>query len=396
MTPPPEPSPAAAPGPRPTNGAGREPAGGRVIRIALDAMGGDYAPGPNIDGAILAVGSMADIHVILVGDQASVAAELDQRGYHGAAISVRHAEQVIRMDDAPSDALRRKRKSSIHAGLGMVAGGEADAFVSAGNTGAIMAVATVTLRTIEGIDRAAIAVPLPTQTGHTVLLDAGANVVCKASHLYQFGVMGSMYAQDMLGDQRPRVGLLSIGEEENKGNDVIREAHELLSRSALNFVGNTEAKLLYRGHADVVVCDGFTGNIALKISESLAEMIVAFLKEMFQSSWAGKLAYLLLKKPLAAFKKRVDHSEVGGAPLLGIDGAVFISHGSSCPRGIKSALTAARRFIAEDVNGHIKESLAQNRHILDPKKLVKEEKPGFLERIKRGIGISGAAGNEET
>ena len=372
MTPPPEPSPAAAPGPRPTNGAGREPAGGRVIRIALDAMGGDYAPGPNIDGAILAVGSMADIHVILVGDQASVAAELDQRGYHGAAISVRHAEQVIRMDDAPSDALRRKRKSSIHAGLGMVAGGEADAFVSAGNTGAIMAVATVTLRTIEGIDRAAIAVPLPTQTGHTVLLDAGANVVCKASHLYQFGVMGSMYAQDMLGDQRPRVGLLSIGEEENKGNDVIREAHELLSRSALNFVGNTEAKLLYRGHADVVVCDGFTGNIALKISESLAEMIVAFLKEMFQSSWAGKLAYLLLKKPLAAFKKRVDHSEVGGAPLLGIDGAVFISHGSSGPKSIHSALRAARRFVAQDVNGHIRQSLAANRELVTPKKPPQE------------------------
>jgi glycerol-3-phosphate acyltransferase PlsX len=191
------------------------------------------------------------------------------------------------------------------------------------------------------------------------------------------------------------VGLLSIGEEDTKGNDVTREAFEMLTKSSLNFIGNVEAKLLYRGVADVVVCDGFTGNIALKISESVAEMIGSFLKQLFRTNWRTKLGYMLLKPYLDTMKKRLDHAEVGGAPLLGINGAVFISHGSSCPRGIKSALTAARRFIAEDVNGHIKESLAQNRHILDPKKLAGEEKPGFLERVKRGIGISGTAQGEE-
>lgn len=371
------------------------PSPGHVARIALDAMGGDNAPGINIDGVILALQSLTGVEVALVGDESILRAELFKREYSHPSVTIRHASEAIGMEESPSVALRKKRNSSIHVGITMVRDGEADAFVSAGNTGAIMAVAAVILRTLEGIDRAAIAIPLPTVTGHTVLLDAGANASCKAFHLYQFGIMGSIYAEYALGDKRPKVGLLSIGEEDSKGNDITREAFEMLTKSSLNFIGNAEAKLLYKGVADVVVCDGFTGNIALKISESLAEMINSFLKQLFRTNWRTKLGYILLKPYLATMKKRLDHAEVGGAPLLGINGAVFISHGSSCPRAIKSALAAARRFIAEDVNGHIKESLAQNRHILDPKKLGQEEKPGFLDRIKRGIGISGTAESEE-
>lgn len=368
---------------------------GRPKRVALDAMGGDNAPGVNIEGVILALETLQGVDVALVGDEPLLRAELFKRNYSHPSVSIRHASEAIGMDESPSVALRKKRNSSIHVGITMVRDGEADAFVSAGNTGAVMAVAAVILRTLDGIDRAAIAIPLPTATGHTVLLDAGANASCKAFHLYQFGIMGSIYAEYVLGDKRPKVGLLSIGEEDIKGNDITREAFEMLTKSSLNFIGNAEAKLLYKGVADVVVCDGFTGNIALKISESVAEMISKFLKELFMTNWRTKLGYLLLKPYIEKMKKRIDHAEVGGAPLLGVNGVVFISHGSSCPRGIRSALMAAHRFIAEDVNGHIKESLAQNRHILDPKKLAKEEKPGLLERVKRGIGISGAPDREE-
>ncbi|MBI4666883.1 MAG: phosphate acyltransferase PlsX [Nitrospinae bacterium] len=360
-------------------------------------MGGDYAPGVNIDGVIQAVESIDDVKIILVGDENVIRAEMYKRSFSHPAVSIRHADEVILMDDAPAVALRKKRNSSIHVGIRMVREGQADAFVSAGNTGGVMAVAAVLLGTVEGIDRAAIAIQLPTQTGHTVLLDAGANVACKAMHLYQFGIMGSIYAQYALGDSRPKVGLLSIGEEDVKGNDTTREAFDMLQRSTLNFVGNTEAKLLYRGVADVVVCDGFTGNIALKISESVAEMITVFLKQTFALNWRSKLSYLLLKPYLEKMKKRIDHAEIGGAPLLGINGAVFISHGSSCPRAIRSAIMAAKRFVSGDVNGHIRESLMQNTHILDPRKLKAgepEEKPGIWEQVRRKMGISKTGGHE--
>lgn len=355
--------------------------------VALDAMGGDNAPEAIIDGAIQAVENGGDVRVVLVGDEKLIGGLLTKRSYEGERLSIRHADEAIGMDEPPSAALRKKKRSSIHTGVKMVKEGAADAFISAGNTGAVMAVATVFLNTLEGIDRAAIAVTLPTQAGHTVLLDAGANVVCKAGHLYEFGLMGAIYAQYVLGDHLPRVGLLSIGEEDTKGNDVIRETFELLTESSINFVGNVEAKLLYRGVADVVVCDGFTGNIALKISESVAEMIGASLKEMFKSNLRGKLGYLLLRPGLEEFKKRIDHSEVGGAPLLGIDGAVFISHGSSGPKSIKSAIMGAQKFVRENVNGHIRESLQSNQDILRAKAA---KRGGLWDQMKRKIGLSGS------
>ncbi len=364
-----------------------------VIRIALDAMGGDNAPAAVVDGSIQAVEETSGMEVILVGDKEAVQAVLDERSYSGDRITIRHAEEVIEMDDSPSQALRKKRKSSIHIGVKMISDKEADAFISAGNTGAVMAVATVMLRNLEGIDRAAIAVILPTQKGNTLLLDAGANVVCKAEHLYQFGIMGSMYAQCALDLPTPKVGLLAIGEEDIKGNEVTKEALEMLTQSSINFIGNTEGKLLYRGHADVVVCDGFTGNIALKISESVAEMIGQFLKDMFKKSWRSKLAYALVKSSMQDFRKKVDHSEVGGAPLLGINGAVFISHGSSGPKSIKSAIMGAKKFIDENVNGHISESLIENKDILATKELKSE---GLWDQVKRKMWKRSADDTEVT
>ena len=355
------------------------------VTIALDAMGGDNAPGAIIEGAIQATSSIDNVKIILVGDELEITEQLEKHPATGK-LSIQHAPESIGMDEGPAVALRRKKQSSIHIGLRLVKDGSANAFISAGNTGAVMAVATLILRTIKGIDRPAIAVTLPSQRGDTVLLDAGANVACRASHLFQFGIMGSIYSEYVLGAALPRVGLLSIGEEDVKGNDVTREALELLTKSSLNFIGNTEAKLLYKGAADVVVCDGFTGNIALKISESLAEMMGVFLKAMFKENWRTKLGYLLLKPQLAVFKKKIDHSEVGGAPLLGIDGAVFISHGSSGPKSIRSAVAGARKFVQEKVNEHISESLVENEDII-AEKMGRSD--GIWHQMKQKIGLRG-------
>ncbi len=373
--------------PQPSDSIAEEPEN-RPVRVALDAMGGDNAPGAIVDGAILGIKTINDLEVILIGDEETIKTELKKQDFDShPAISVLHAEEAIGMDEAPSVALRKKKNSSIHIGIKLVKEKKADVFISAGNTGAVMAVATVVLRTIEGIDRAAIAVPLPTSKGYMLMLDAGANVSCKAAQLYQFGVMGAAYARYMLGESYPKVGLLSIGEEDIKGNVVTREAFEMLNKSSLNFVGNTEAKLLYRGVADVAVCEGFTGNIALKISESIVEMINSSLKEMFTQNLRGKLGYLFLRPSLEKFKKRMDHSEVGGALLLGIDGAVFISHGSSNAKSIKSALSVAKKFVEENVNGHIREDLAKNMDIHDTKGSDDE---GLWSQMKRKIGLAGS------
>lgn len=364
------------------------------VTIALDAMGGDNAPAAIVEGACQAIDSIDQLEIVLVGDEEDILSELEKHPGYVDKLIIKHAQDAVPMDESPSVALRKRRKSSIHIGLKMVDEDEADAFISAGNTGAVMAVATVILRNIEGIDRAAIAVPLPTQKGNIVLLDAGANIVCKALHLYQFGIMGSMYAQYILDKQKPKIGLLSIGEEESKGNVVTKEALEMLTKSSVNFIGNIEGKLIYRGVADVVVCDGFTGNIALKISESLAEMIGVELKSIFSANWRGKLSYLLLRSSLEKFKKKMDHSEVGGAPLLGINGAVFISHGSSGPKSIRSAILGANKFIVENVNDHIRESLAQNQDIGSDTK--KEMRDGIWSQMKRKIGLGASDEQEET
>jgi phosphate acyltransferase len=330
------------------------------MKIVVDAMGGDHAPEATVEGAVLAAKEY-EVEIILIGISDSIQAVLDRFDPdHSLPIQVVHAEEVVEMDDIPGKVLRSKRKSSMKIGLDLLKDGTGSAFVSAGNTGAVLAYSTIILRPLKGVDRPAITVQLPTLKGNAILLDAGANVDCKSNQLFQFGIMGHVFAEYILGVENPRVGLLSIGEEDGKGNEIVKETFQMLKASHINFIGNIEGKEVYRGNADVIVCDGFTGNVALKISESLAEMIGANLKRMFQSSWASKLGYLLLKPQLDKFKKKVDYSETGGAPLLGVNGVVIIAHGSSSPKAIKNAIHRAYELSVKNITEHIREDIESN------------------------------------
>ncbi len=330
------------------------------MKIVVDAMGGDHAPEAVVEGALMAA-SEYNTEIILTGLSETVQTILDRLDpVHKLPVQVVHADEVVEMHDLPGKVLRSKRKSSMKIGLDLLKEGTASAFVSAGNTGAVLAYSTVILRPLKGVDRPAIAIQLPTLKGNAILLDAGANVDCKTSQLFQFGIMGHVFAEYILGKENPRVGLLSIGEEDGKGNEIVKEVFQMLKASHINFIGNIEGKEVYRGNADVIVCDGFTGNIALKISESLAAMIGTNLKRMFQSNWASKLSYLLLKPQLDEFKKKVDYSETGGAPLLGVNGVVIIAHGSSSPKAIKNAIHRACELCEKNINEHIREDIESN------------------------------------
>jgi len=330
------------------------------MKIVVDAMGGDHAPEAVVEGAVMAAREY-ETEIILTGLSDQIHAVLDRLDPdHNLPILVVHADEVVEMHDSPGKVLRSKRKSSMKIGLDLVKDGTASAFLSAGNTGAVLAYSTVILRPLNGVDRPAIAIQLPTLKGNAILLDAGANVDCKTSQLFQFGIMGHVFAEYILGKKNPRVGLLSIGEEDGKGNEIVKEAFQMLKASHINFIGNVEGKEVYRGNADVIVCDGFTGNVALKISESLAEMIGTNLKRMFQSNWLSKLGYLLLKPQLDEFKKKVDYSETGGAPLLGVNGVVIIAHGSSSAKAIKNAINRARELSEKNINAHIREGIESN------------------------------------
>ena len=330
------------------------------MKIVVDAMGGDHAPDATVEGAVLAAREY-ETEIILTGLSDLIHPILDRFDPdHNLPIEVVHADEVVEMHDLPGKVLRSKRKSSMKIGLDKLKDGTALAFVSAGNTGAVLAYSTVILRPLKGVDRPAIAIQLPTLKGNAILLDAGANVDCKVTQLFQFGIMGHVFAEYILGKENPRVGLLSIGEEDGKGNEIVKEVFQMLKASHINFIGNIEGKEVYRGNADVIVCDGFTGNIALKISESLAAMIGTNLKRMFQSNWASKLSYLLLKPQLDEFKKKVDYSETGGAPLLGVNGVVIIAHGSSSPKAIKNAIHRACELCEKNINEHIREDIESN------------------------------------
>jgi glycerol-3-phosphate acyltransferase PlsX len=326
------------------------------MKIAVDAMGGDHGPAVVVEGAIAAVRDFG-ASVILVGDQAAIEGELRRLGAGGLEIELRHASQVVEMAESPSLALRRKRDSSLRVAAELVRDGKAAAFISAGNTGAAMAIAMFVIGVLRGIDRPAIAAVLPSLRGYTVLLDAGANVAPKPWHLFQYGLMGHVYARDIVGIDRPRVGLLSVGEEEGKGNDLTRETYELLKESSVNFVGNVEGRDIYNGNCDVIVTDGFTGNVALKVSESLAEMLGAMIKEELGRDWRSKLGAALAIPAFGRFRKRVDYTEMGGAPLLGIDGAAIICHGASPVKAIKNAVRVAGEWAKSGLNEHIKAAL---------------------------------------
>jgi glycerol-3-phosphate acyltransferase PlsX len=264
-------------------------------------------------------------------------------------IGIRHASQVVNMDEAPLTALRRKKDSSIKVAVELVKSGEADAMVSAGNSGVVMATALFLLGKLRGVERPAIAAVMPTLKGLFVLIDAGANVDCKASHLLQFAIMGEAYAKSIFNINTPKIGLLGIGEEDAKGNELTKETFKLLKDSRINFIGNIEGKNIFIGDADVVVCDGFVGNIALKISEGLAEAIAKMLKREISEKTSGRIGYLFLKDALRSFKKKTDYSEYGGAPLLGISKPCIISHGRSTAKAIKNAIKLAGEFYKKGV-----------------------------------------------
>lgn len=334
------------------------------MKIAVDGMGGDYAPQAIVEGAVLAAQEL-NADIVLVGDEGRLERELDRLQAHKLPISVCHASEVVYMDEAPGMALRKKRFSSIRVAVELVRQGGAQAVVSAGNTGAALAAATMILKPLKGIDRPAIATLLPTQKGLGIMLDGGANVDCNASQLFQFGIMGHVFAKSIFHIPAPAIGLLAIGEEDTKGNDVTKEAFLLLKQSHLNFLGNVEGKHFFRGMADVVVCDGFIGNVALKMCEGLAEMYGQALKAGLTASLWRRLAAWLLRPALAEIRQRVDASEYGGMPLIGVNGTCIIAHGNSTPKAIKNAIHMAKRFAEEQVTERIQEDLERHSDILD-------------------------------
>lgn len=326
------------------------------MRIAIDAMGGDHAPASIVEGAVLAARDFG-VGIDLVGDEPQVREAMVGLNISGLDVQVVHAEQVVGMDEPPSQVVRRKRKSSIWLANERVAAGESHAVISAGNTGACMATSLFVLKPLPGVERPAIATVLPTLTGNSIMLDVGANVDSKADNLVQFAFMGHEYAKRVSGLPAPRIGLLSVGEEEGKGSSLTREVHARLKAAPLNFIGNVEGRDLFNGNADVIVCDGFIGNVALKASEGLAEAIMELLRREIQRSGVGKLGYLLLRPAFARFKKRIHYAEYGGAPLLGLNGISIICHGRSGPWAIRNAVNVAKRMHEERVGKHITEDI---------------------------------------
>ena len=307
-------------------------------------MGGDHAPAHPVDGAVAAARNFG-LGIDLIGREDLVRAEL-QRHPDAEDLDVRviDAPDVIEMTESPAKALRRKPRASVRVAAEHVAAGHASALFSAGHTGASVVAAHAAFGMMAGVDRPALAPTVPTRSGAAVLLDAGATVECKPSHLLQFAHMGAMYSRVGLGVERPRIGLLSIGEEESKGNELTRDAHQLLKASALAFIGNVEARGIFSGDADVIVCDGFTGNVALKLSEGLVEMAEHLLGEELQSTFSSQVGYLLSRRAYRRFRKRVDYSEFGGAPLLGVAGLCIVGHGRSSVKAVRNAVVMASRM----------------------------------------------------
>jgi len=321
------------------------------VRIALDAMGGDLGPAVTVDGAILAL-ERTEHEIVLVGDQSVLRSLLAAQGVRNRRIHVAHASQVVGMHERAKDSLR-KSDSSIAAAMRLVKAGEADAVVSAGHTGAAVAAAIMTWRSLPGIHRPAIAWTIPARETPSVLLDVGATVNCKPIHLYQFAVMGSAFVERVLGVENPRVGLLNIGEEATKGNEVTFQAAHLLEKSHLNFQGNAEGRDVVAGHFNVLVCDGFVGNIILKFAEALAEWLIASLKGEVTKSALATLGALAMKPVFRNFRKRIDYAEYGGAPLLGLNGVCIICHGSSNAKAISNAIRVAGETARQELNKHI-------------------------------------------
>lgn len=325
--------------------------------IAVDAMGGDHAPGAVVEGALQAVEEY-DIPILLVGDENSIRHELERLGkQESSSVIIRHATESVEMGESPISALRGKPDSSLRVAIQLVKSGEARAVVSAGNSGAMLALSVTILGTLKGVDRPAIVTAIPALGGRTCLLDAGANTECKPLHFVQFAIMGDVYARLVRGIASPRVGVLSNGEEDSKGTDLTRLAHAMLQRAHLNYIGYVEGRDLNNGKADVIVTDGFTGNVALKSLEGFAHFLQGQLRTLFTSSWKSKLAYMMIRNAFTDLRLSLDPSEVGGAPLLGTDGLAIIAHGASSPKAVKNAIRVADESSRQDINRKIVEEL---------------------------------------
>ena len=331
------------------------------MRIAVDAMGGDFAPQAIVEGALLAVRECKDIDCLyLVGDETAIQAEIARCGGNPGRVEIRHASEVVEMGDSPATAVRRKKDSSINRSMDLVKNGEADAVFAAGSTGAAVAAATLKLRTLEGVKRPGIAVAMPTPADKpVVLIDGGATTDCTPEILMQFAIMGSAYSKQVIGQAAPKVGLMSVGSEEAKGNALSKEAFDLLGKAPINFIGNVEGHDMFEGDVDVVVCDGFTGNVILKTSESAAHAIVTWLKREFTRNPLRLLGALLLSGGLRSLKQKTSKKTYGGAPLLGVNGICLIGHGSSDKLAAKNGILQAARAVRLRLNETILEGMRQ-------------------------------------
>lgn len=329
------------------------------MRIVLDAMGSDRYPQPDVEGAVQAAREFG-VDIVLVGQREVVEQELAKHDVSGLPLSIVHASQVLEMTDEPALAAKSKKDSSMVVGMRMLAQKEVDAFVSAGNSGGVLAVALLNLGRIRGVKRPALSAVLPARTGGCLLLDVGANADCKPLYLHQFAIMGSIYAKQVMGIAQPRVAIVSNGEEEGKGSTLVKETYPLLKHSDLNFVGNAEGKDILSGLADVIVTDGFTGNVAVKLAEGVAGFILEVLEEEIRSRPLATVGALLAKPAFGQVKKRLDYREYGGAPLLGVDGTVIVGHGRSDALAIKNAIRMAKQAVEEDTVNAIRDAISKS------------------------------------
>ncbi|MGA1797041.1 MAG: phosphate acyltransferase PlsX [bacterium] len=342
------------------------------MKIAVDAMGGDIGPEASVTAAVKAAREFG-LSLILVGQEDILTAELERHRTEGLDLAIKDATQIVSMHDQPSMALRQKKDSSIRVAAELVKSGDADGMVSAGNTGVVMATAKIFFKALEGVDRPAIATVLPTLKGACLLLDAGANVDCKPRHLLQFAVMGHAYAQHLLRIPKPRVGVLSNGSEDSKGNELTRTSLGLIRQVPFECVGNVEGRDIFRGDVDVVVTDGFVGNVALKVAEGVEEMITTSLRKEVKRSILARMGFLLMFPVFRRFKKKFDYAEYGGAPLLGLNKVCIICHGISNARAIKNAIRVASEYIGKDVNSLIIHDIMAVKQLIETRALTLKE-----------------------
>ena len=362
--------------------------------VAVDAMGGDNAPGAIVEGAIAAVRELR-IPVVLVGLRERIEPELVRQGAQGLGIGIRHASEIVGMDESPVVALRRKKDSSIRVALNLVKSGECAAFVSAGNSGACMAAAVLVLGNIGGVDRPAIALEIPSVRAPVTLIDAGANVECTPVNLVQFAVMGDVFARSVRGLVSPRIGVISNGEESSKGTEITRSADAALRQMPVNYLGYVEGRDISAGNLDVAVTDGFTGNVILKTMEGFAGFMQVLLRRLFESNLRTKLAYLLIRKQLDGLRQTLDYDAVGGAPLLGVNGVTIIAHGSSGPWAIRNAIRVASEAAGKDLNGRIQAALESMPEVAELERNLKRR--GLWQQIKgRFRGRDGRADRAES